>query len=175
VTRIGRSHRGGGRAPSHTKAEARWDKGDVFQIPLADATYAYGQVLHRVDAYGSICALFARHDEHPSEDVLGIATSKVWAVACIGSEPLATGRWAVIGQHAVAVSYSVLPKAQREWSRHHRILPELAQGLLGLMDWETRLSECLRPDAHPPQPPTKHDPPPADDSVSTTVVAPAQA
>jgi hypothetical protein len=146
-------HRGGGDALQGANSGVHWHKGEVFRISLADASFAYGQILHRVDAYGTICALFNRHDEYPTDDVTSIVQSRVWAVVCIGSEPIATGSWPIIGQMPLVVSHSVLPKPQREWSRHYRILPEIAQGLLGLMDWESRLSECLRPGARPPRNP----------------------
>ena len=131
----------------------RWKKGDVFHIPLADTSYAYGQVLRRVDAYGTICALFGRHDETPSDDIVEILQSKVCAVVCIGSEPLATGRWQVIGRKRIAIAHTVLTPTERKWSRHYRVMPELAQGLFGLMDWNPKLTECLRPGARPPRPP----------------------
>lgn len=135
------------------RKEVRWTAGDIFQIPLADTSVAYGQVLHRADAYATICALLGRHEEEPRAELADIVTASVQAVVCIGSEALATGRWPIIGRTTPVVSHQVLNRGEREWSRHYRILPELAQGLFGLMDWNPAYDECLRPGSRPPKAP----------------------
>ena len=135
------------------RKEVRWTPGDVFRIPLADTSVAYGQVLHRADAYATICALFGYHEEEPRAELVEIVTAPVQAVVCVGSEALATGRWPIIGRSEPVVSHRVLTQGEREWSRHHRILPELAQGLFGLMEWNPAYDECLRPGSRPPKAP----------------------
>lgn len=89
-----------------------WRVGELFQVPLADGRYCFGQVLWEQDfAAGSklrapTCTLLEHVTAHaagpdalPSDTLEEILTARTVAILHVGSDHLDSQRWKVVGWH----------------------------------------------------------------------------
>ena len=90
-----------------------WNIGDVFAIELNDHKFVVGQVVgHEVDALNSVSAAFfdSRFDSLPgAQAIQELNVEKIFSVLFVTPDLLGTGRWKIIGNHAVNIPKNWMP------------------------------------------------------------------
>jgi hypothetical protein len=81
-----------------------WAVGDVFAIPLADGTFAFGQVLWEYDfgrnstMRAPTCLLLGHRASTSAAETATLLASPAIAILHVSSENLDLGRWVVVGR-----------------------------------------------------------------------------
>jgi hypothetical protein len=120
----------------------RWDIGDVFAIPLGDATFAAGQVLGTYLVRSPTCALFeVRCDRPDAIDVDEAIGARAITILHTDGQHLASGHWRVLGRREPAMRAEAGPWGTGGTSSGDETLAQLARTYWGLLPWNVLADE----------------------------------
>ncbi|MFC7371592.1 Imm26 family immunity protein [Fictibacillus iocasae] len=123
----------------------KWKVGDIFQVPLENGTYTFGQVVWKSYTH-PVCGLLDLHlsDVPPLEDFI---PPSFIAVLSITPNFLDNHRWKVLGNLAVAIQVEDVPEEFRgtddagAMSFTSGILEDLANAFFGVTPWNVSADE----------------------------------
>ena len=88
----------------------KWQKGDIFAIPLSDRSFGYGQVLWHQNKKSSVtCALFDCQSKEikAKEDIVQSNVISVMTIKNLFD--LNSGKWKVVGNHSLVMKDINIP------------------------------------------------------------------
>jgi hypothetical protein len=122
----------------------KWKEGDIFQIPLEDGSYAFGQVLWK--SYNPVCGLF-NFNKQAVPSLVEIINTPFITVLSLTPNLLDNHRWKVLGNMDVRIQKKDVPKKFNGSSSigatdfTSGILEDLANAYYGVTPWNVFAEE----------------------------------
>ena len=125
----------------------KWDVGDIFNLPLFNGSFAYGQIIKNNDGF-PICCLFTLNSNE-IKDIKSIISSKIVSVLPISPYSLDNHDWKIIGNTDVLVDIEEVVKGQpKKYKRRitrstfpDESLRNLSEALIGIRPWNENVDE----------------------------------
>jgi Immunity protein 26 len=117
----------------------KWKVGDVFQIPLENGTYAFGQVVWKSDT-NPVCGLLDinKTDVPTLEEII---RNPFISILSLTPNSLDNHSWKVFGSMDVSVQKKDVPRKFKTTDFTSGILEELANAFYGVTPWNVSAEE----------------------------------